>query len=112
MGAQSGAGEAAGEAGWLEVPQMMTVMRQMEAAAGAGGLAQLSTATIAQQALMDAYLCLLHLTTAVMVRLLCSAYSKSRVPSHISCLPVRLLAEPTNLLRAPALCLQRSAWPQ
>jgi len=57
--------------------QMVLLMRQMEATAGAGAAAQLSMLSIAHQALMDAYLCLLHLTTGMMVEPLFNAFASA-----------------------------------
>ena len=43
--------------------QVVLLIRQMEATATQAAVAKVSLLTVGQQAIMDAYLCLLHLTT-------------------------------------------------
>ena len=43
--------------------QVLLLIRQIEATATTGSAARISVLCIGQQAIMDAYLCLLHLTT-------------------------------------------------
>ena len=45
--------------------QIMLLLRQMEATGTQALMSKVSLLTIGQQAIMDAYLCLLHLTTGV-----------------------------------------------
>ena len=42
---------------------MVLLIRQMEATGTQAAVAKVSLLTVGQQAIMDAYLCLLHLTT-------------------------------------------------
>lgn len=46
--------------------QVVLLIRQMEATATQAAVAKVSLLTVGQQAIMDAYLCLLHLTTGVL----------------------------------------------
>lgn len=43
--------------------QVVLLIRQMEATGTQAAVAKVSLLTVGQQAIMDAYLCLLHLTT-------------------------------------------------
>jgi hypothetical protein len=48
--------------------QVLLLIRQIEATATTGSAARISVLCIGQQAIMDAYLCLLHLTTGALLR--------------------------------------------
>ena len=47
--------------------QVVLLIRQMEATATQAAVAKVSLLTVGQQAIMDAYLCLLHLTTGALL---------------------------------------------
>ena len=47
--------------------QVVLLIRQMEATGTQAAVAKVSLLTVGQQAIMDAYLCLLHLTTGAHV---------------------------------------------
>jgi hypothetical protein len=59
----------------LSFLQVMLLIRQMEATVTQSAAAKVSLLTIGQQAIMDAYLCLLHLTTGIMVEPLFNAFA-------------------------------------
>lgn len=59
--------------------QVLLLIRQIEATATTGSAARISVLCIGQQAIMDAYLCLLHLTTGA-----CQLECRWACPSHIN----------------------------
>jgi len=74
--------------------QIILLLRQIEASSSQAHLANISLLTIAHQAIIDAYLCLLHLTTgllhpAVLVQAL--LVIPSTLQAHPSCFVTLLL---------------------
>ncbi|KAK9832712.1 hypothetical protein WJX81_003010 [Elliptochloris bilobata] len=59
----------------LSFVQVVLLIRQMEATATQAAVAKVSLLTVGQQAIMDAYLCLLHLTTGITVEPLFNAFA-------------------------------------
>ncbi|KAK9829544.1 hypothetical protein WJX72_006402 [[Myrmecia] bisecta] len=59
----------------LSFVQVLLLIRQMESTSTQSGTAKVSLLSIGQQAIMDAYLCLLHLTTGIMVEPLFNAFA-------------------------------------
>ncbi|KAE8673015.1 RING/U-box superfamily protein isoform 2 [Hibiscus syriacus] len=55
--------------------QVLLLIRQMEHSNTQSGAAKVSILTIGQQAIMDAYLCLLHLTSGILVESLFNAFA-------------------------------------
>ena len=71
--------------------QIMLLLRQMEATGTQALMSKVSLLTIGQQAIMDAYLCLLHLTTGVPVVLMIALCSGA-LPSNDCCAALHTLS--------------------